>query len=110
MKFDLFKPIKTNQMKKKTNEVNFETMSLCIGVSDLFKKKGRFDLSVKYDLLVKDKLHLDYKQLAKLTMAFTLENDIELIDAQRETTKSEKDSKTSLCIDWYDMVMKKLRD
>lgn len=97
-------------MKRKASEVNFEKMSLCIGVSDLFKKKGRFDLSVKYDLLVKDKLHLDFKQLVKLTMDFTLENDVELIDAQTDTTKSEKDSKTSECIDWYDTVMKRLRD
>lgn len=97
-------------MKKRASEVNFETLKLCIGISDLFRRLGRLDLSIKYDLLVKDKLHLDFNDVAKITLEFTLANDVKSIDAQIHTSIKEKDNQVNECIDWYDIVMKKLRD
>ena len=63
-----------------------------------------------FALRFKDKLHLNFNKVAKLTMEFTLSNDVKLIDAQKDTSELEKYNQVNECIDWYDIVMKKLRD
>jgi hypothetical protein len=95
-------------MKKKASKVNFETLKFCIGLSDLLKQLGRLDLSIKYDLLVRDKLHFNYNQISKLTMDFAFEYDVKLIDAQNDTSEKEKDNQINECLDWYSLVMKSI--